>query len=59
MVAPENIHTATEKVVFKNVCVYTCMHVTTVNEKGGHEFKRARRGTWEVLEGGKGREKMI
>ena len=22
------------------VCAYTCMHVTTINEKRGHEFER-------------------
>lgn len=32
------------------------MHVTTISEKRSHEFEGSRRGTWEDLGGGKGRE---
>lgn len=40
------------------MCLYIYIHVTTVNEKGGHKFEeRARRATWEGLEATKGKEK--
>jgi hypothetical protein len=33
------------------------MHVTTINDKRGYEFERARRDIWEGLVGEKQREK--
>ena len=32
-----------EKVVFRNIYVYTCMHLTMINENRGHKSERARR----------------
>lgn len=29
------------------------MNITTINDKGGHEFERVRRGLWEGLKGGR------
>lgn len=56
VISPDHLHRGnnaqTEQVVLKNLYVH--MHITTVNKKRGYEFKRARRGVWEVLEGGKG-----
>lgn len=37
--------------------VYIYMNVTTINKKGNHKFKRARRVICEGLEGGKGSRK--
>lgn len=45
----------TEQVIFRNICVYTYMCVTTVSEKKRSWIrKRERRGIWEGLGGDRG-----
>lgn len=49
MVSAVNMHTSNiiqiEQVTFRNMHEYTCVHVTTINNKGC-EFERARRGVY-------------
>ena len=42
------------------MCMITCvnMHITTINEKRGHDFERKQRGV-EFGEFGKRRKKMV
>lgn len=58
----------TEQVIYRNVythsiyyyvhyiCTYTCMHITTINEKGGHGLKEQGKVFGRACEGrgGKG-----
>jgi hypothetical protein len=58
MVSAENVSMNnsmhTKHVKFKNEHVYTCIYVTIINAKRGHEFeKRAKKGIWEGLKGRK------
>lgn len=56
MVSSESIHTSnitqTEKVIVRNMYVYTYKYIATTVEKRRHEFKRE---SEEGLEGGKGK----
>lgn len=49
MVSPAHTHRCaniiqTEQATFRNIHVYTHMHVTTINEKRGHGFEREKGG---------------
>ena len=45
----------TEKVILKNIYVYTYMHVITINKRRGHKYERVKEGIYKRK--GEGREK--
>lgn len=55
----------TEQIIYRNVYIFhtllhtlythTYMHITTINEKGGHGLKRARKNIWEGVKRGEER----
>lgn len=63
MASPENIYTSniiwTQNVIFKNIHAYTCKNAIISKKKNKEEdgFKQSLEYTWEILEGGNGREK--
>lgn len=56
---PEIVHTSniqTEQHICRNRCIYTYMHVMTMDQKKGHEFERDHGvGAWQGLEGRRGK----